>query len=99
MVLKIIKLYESGTTDGYTTQGEGLFFLRESEAETYTENKHKGYGRVIAHSNVAEIDGEYYLLKSKNPITLASTIEAQKKLKEEILKKLTDEEQKILGLK
>lgn len=96
--MKIIKLYESGTTDGYTTSGEGMFFVNEYEAKSYVENKHHGYGRVITHDNVAEIDGEYYLLKRRSPITLASTIEAQKKLKEEILKKLTDEEKKILGL-
>lgn len=96
--MKIIKLYESGTTDGYTTQGEGMFFVHEHEAKAYCEAKHQGYGRIVTHDNVAEIDGEYYLLKRRSPITLASTIEAQKKLKEEILKKLTDDEKKILGL-
>lgn len=96
--MKIVKLYESGTTDGYTTSGSGMFYLCEYEAKTYTENKHKGYGRIITHDNVAEIDGEYYLLKSRYPITLASTIEAQQKLRETILNKLTEEEQRILGL-
>lgn len=96
--MKIITLYESGSTDGYTDRGDGMFYLKEHEAKSYSENKHHGYGRVLTHKNVAEIDGEYYMLKRVEPIVLANTVEELKKLRELAMNKLTDADKRVLGL-
>ena len=96
--MKIITLYESGSTDGYTDSGSGMFYLLEHEARSHAENKHGCYGRVITHNSVAEIDGEYYLLKRATPIVLANTLEQIKELKELAMSKLTDADKRVLGL-
>jgi hypothetical protein len=76
-----------------------MFYLAEHEAKSYSTNKHNGYGRVITHDKVADIDGVYYLLKRATPIVLANTVEQLKELRELAMSKLTEEDKRVLGLK
>lgn len=95
--MKFITLYESATTDGYTTQGNGRYFSARFDVEKDVVPD-KGHGRIIEHPNVIEIDGQYYELKSRSPITLSKPRDVEETIKKNALAKLTKEEQQLLGI-
>lgn len=98
--MDFITLYESASTDGYSTQGDGRYFLSRIEAEQ--ENKelgHGGHGRVIEHKNCIYVEGKYYSLTNRNGICLAKPREEEETIRKNALAKLTAEEQRLLGIK
>ena len=91
-------LYESASTDGYTTSGDGKYFLSEKDAGSHAYYKHGGHGRVISHHYIIRINEEYYKLVSPNPVVLYGSKQYTELLKQRAFDKLTREEQEALGL-
>lgn len=97
--MKIVTLYESAQTDGYTEEGTGKFFLDEDLARAISIQNHGGYAVKPLQHNAIEIDGKYLLLKSSHPVILATDTERlNQRLRENALSKLTSEEIEVLGL-
>ncbi len=95
--MKIVTLYESGSTDGYKPFGDSTYFNFESKAVSFANNKHGGFSiKPIKHSAI-EHQGKYYLLKSSDPVGLYNSEFEKEKLKEAALAKLSKEERKALG--
>jgi hypothetical protein len=97
--MKIVTLYESASTDGYTATGDRLFYLDQGQAQAQSRAKHGGYSTLpLEHSAVATEDGRYLLLKSTRPVSLAGSTQAVEDLAASALKKLTTDERRALGL-
>ena len=95
---KIIEVYESASTDGYSMYGDGVYFLELHQAEHYSTNKHRGYGRTRAHDALQLEDGRVFTLKSTTPIIIQGSKGYAERIKEGALAKLSPEEKEILGL-
>lgn len=97
--MKIIKLYEVASSDGYHDRGEGRYYLSESEAKTAGELKNQGWSATpIKHNAVQNDDGGYFLLTNTNPVYLEGSPQLEEEKKKKALSKLTKEEKKLLGL-
>lgn len=97
--MEIVKIYESASSDGYTSTGDRLYFLDEKIATAISKRKHGTYStESIQHLGVKVNDGEYLLVISEKPIALADSEAAKEKIRQSALSKLSKEEQEILGL-
>ena len=97
--IKIIKIYEPTSTDGYTNEGDGIYFLESSLARIAGENKHGNYAsEPLEHLAIEVEKGQYLLIKSSERIVLADSEEYKTKIKLAALGKLTKEEKELLGL-
>lgn len=95
--MKIITLYEAGSTDGYRSYGDGKFYLTLSEAEVGS-SRHGGHASPLTHNKIGYIDGQYYMLERITPIAIANSIEEKEQLRQSALKKLTKAEREVLGI-
>jgi hypothetical protein len=97
--MKINKIYESASSDGYQTMGDGLFFRKEHEALAKAEQKHgSGHAEVLAHDAIEAENGQYFILKSTKSVSLFNSEQFKKELIENARKKLTPAELEALGL-
>jgi hypothetical protein len=96
----VARLYESASTDGYRTTGDGMFYDNSEAAMQSARARHSGYADgPIIHDALTDGKGRFYLLKCKEPISLASTEEARAALRRVALAKLSDEEKAALNVK
>ena len=96
--MKITTLFESASSDGYTTTGDGKYFSDFNDADDHAYLKHGGHGRVLTHNSIGIIDDEYYALVSTTPIVLYGSDKYDKLIRKTALEKLTVEDRKVLGL-
>ena len=97
--MNIIQIYESASTDGYKSFGDGVFFDTSTGANAFAKQKHGGYAvDALKHLSIMDKDGRYYLLKDTNPISLYGSRQAGEDMAKAALAKLTPEERKALGI-
>lgn len=97
--MEIQKIYETASTDGYTHNGDGLFFLSETIATATGKNRHGSYSAgPICHYGIEVEPDKFLLLKSIKPIVLANSDAAINDAKKAALEKLTIADREILGL-
>ncbi len=97
--MNIITLYESAYKDGYTSFGDGDFYLDEAVADQAARNRHDAYAVCAIHHPAIEVeDGRYLLLKPPViPVSVVGTVQAQEDIRKIALAKLTPQERTILG--
>lgn len=97
--MEIINIYESASTDGYTSTGDRKYFTEKSLAIAYGKNKHGNYVTdPICYYAINIPDDGYLILASKDPVFLADSEEEKKKIKDHALSKLSSEEREVLGI-
>ena len=97
--MDIIKIYEPASTDGYTNDGDGVYFLEISLAIAAGRKKHGNYrSEPFEHLAIEVETGRYLLLKSSEPVIMADSEEYKTKIKLAALEKLSKEEKELLGL-
>lgn len=97
--MKIIKLFEVASSDGYKSSGDGELHLSSTNAYQSARNRHKGYAAMpIEHDAIEAEDGRYLLLKSTNPVSVVGTAQAVEDIAKAALEKLTSAERAALGL-
>lgn len=97
--IKIVTIYESASTDGYTGFGDGIFFTEKNLAENRSKSKHGNYStRPFSHLAIEIETGKYILVKSENPVCIEDGVAEKEAQKQNALSKLSDYEKEILGL-
>lgn len=96
---KPIFLYEPASTDGYTSSGDGIYFLDETSAQGRANLRHGSYAVApIRHYAIEDGKGRYYLLKQSRPVPIADSKQATEDIAKAARAKLSKEELKALGL-
>lgn len=97
--MDIVKLYETASSDGYSSSGDGLYFLDKTVAISVGKNKHGNYASgPLEHNGVKVSKDGYLLIQRIDPIVLADSEAHKEKIRQSALKKLSSEEKEILGI-
>lgn len=91
--MKILNIYETASSDGYKTIGNGNYFASKSVAASMAEKISKDVGSDVITHKAVRVEGKvpkYYILRSDSPIELYNPNEAEDKIREDALAKLTD---------
>lgn len=97
--MKIIEVFQSGSTDGYRDTLTGNYHLTKQAAEVEAHAEHGSYGITGTKLAIRLDDGTLYLLASRDPIAIVGTDAYKKILRDKALSKLTEAERDALGFK
>lgn len=96
---EIVTLYEPASSDGYSSKGDGKYYLESHVATAQGKQRHGNYASSnFEHPAIKGDAGKFWLLKQTTPVVLADSAEAQAEIKKAALAKLSAEERKVLGL-
>jgi len=97
-VNKIITMYMTGHSDGYSRFYDGILYRNLNSARMAGMARHGNYYlEPVAHKCVILSDGKTYIVDG--PYKTATSVAQEKDSRERALAKLTPEEQRLLGLK
>lgn len=98
-MVETITAYRTGHSDGYRHYYDGPIYRTYAEAESCGRKKHGNYAIDPVPVNVIEDGAGGGWIVEGGPLKFAETVRAEENRRQEILRKLTPEEQKILGVK